>query len=104
MSNGTIEARHVVVRPAGCSQSLAPHSWCVTKHGWRWQELRGNLLSMRISSFDGVMCGVRTVFDAGLRQVQYRDVFWVGKELDWRVESTRSQCFLTADDTLELLA
>ena len=70
----------------------APQDWCVAKNSWDWPESRGRFLRMRVSSFDGHMCGVRSTFDTGLLQVDYRDVLWLR---EGRITATKSASFLT---------
>ena len=73
--------------------------WCMEKYQWRWSVSRGSLHSLRVDSFDGVMCGVHTKFDTGALLVEYKDVLWVDND---RITATRSECLLTSEERRQL--
>ena len=78
-----------------------PQEWCVQKNSWHWPESRGRFLRMRVSSFDGHMCGIRSSYDTGLLKVDYRDVVWVR---DGCITATKSNSLLTDDVRRQLAA
>ena len=78
-----------------------PQEHCVAKNGWDWPESRGKFVKMRVSSFDGHMCGIRSSFDTGLLTVDYRDVVWVR---DGRITATKSIQMLTHEVRRKLAA
>ena len=86
---------------AALSDQKTPQEHCVTKNGWHWPESRGKFLKMRVSSFDGHMCGIRSSFDTGLLTVDYRDVVWVR---DGRITAAKSIQMLTHEVRRKLAA